>query len=93
MRKSITILGLKIKIIETDLTGTDYDGLYNGKTKTILIEKTLKGKYKQQILLHEIMHALFDRAGIHQLKISSDAEEILCEQISLFLVEQFNLKV
>lgn len=93
MKKSITIFGLKVQIKMVDLTGQDYDGLYNGNTQTIYIEKTLKGKLLQKVLVHEVLHAALDRIGAHQMQISRDAEEVICEQLSVFLVENFNLKV
>ena len=93
MKKFINIFGLKVQIKFVDLTGQDFDGLYNGETQTILIEKSLTGKHRQQVLVHEVIHAALDRIGIHQLNISRDAEEIICEQLSVFLVEEFNLKV
>lgn len=90
---SINIFGLRVKIKYVDLSQCDYDGLYNGNDKTILIERTLKGKHKQQVILHEVLHALMDRIGAHQLNISRDAEEIICEQVSVFMVESLKIKV
>lgn len=93
MKKFITIFGQKVQIKYVDMSECDYDGLFNGETQTIYIAKTLKGKNLQKVLVHEMIHAVLDRIGAHQLSISRDAEEIICEQLSVFLVEQFNLKV
>ena len=91
--RSIMIFGLRIKIKYVDLSQCDYDGLYNGEQKTIYIERTLKGQHKRQVLMHEIIHAVLDRIGAHQLNISRDAEEIIAEQLSVFLVESLKIKV
>lgn len=93
MRKSIIIFGQKVSIKYVDLTDNDYDGLYDGNTKTIYINKHLKAKDRNQVLLHEIIHAVLDRIGTNQLQISRDANEIIAEQVSVFLIEAFNIKV
>jgi Zn-dependent peptidase ImmA (M78 family) len=90
---SINIFGLRVKIKTVDLSQCDYDGLYNGNDKTIYIDRKLKGQHRKQVLMHEIIHALFDRIGAHQLAISQDAEEIIAEQLSVFLVETLKIKV
>lgn len=45
-----------------------------------------------QSLLHEALHAIFRRIGVNQA-ISHDAEELIVESTSTFLVENFDIKL
>ena len=46
----------------------------------------------KQALLHEEIHALLNRIGILQEGMPGGMEEVLCEAISVFLTESYNLK-
>lgn len=68
-------------------------GCYDYETKTIVVDASLKKADYMSTLLHEIIHALFHRAGLHQAQIPEALEEIICEQVSTVLTENFNLTV
>jgi hypothetical protein len=44
-----------------------------------------------QAILHEQIHALFYRIGFGQTDLSSNMEEQICESISVFILENYNL--
>lgn len=45
----------------------------------------------KQAILHEQIHALFYRIGLGQTDLSHDIEEQICETISVFLCENYNI--
>ena len=91
--KAIRIYGWEIPIVKqkglTDAHGVL--GFYDYTTKTIVIDASLKKADYMATLLHEVVHALFHRGGLHQTKIPTSVEEIICEQVSTVLIENFNL--
>lgn len=48
-----------MRIVVKDLTNERFDGVYSPCDDTITICKSLKGKYRHQVLLHEIGHRIF----------------------------------
>ena len=64
-------------------------GIYYPGSGKMIIDPLLVGKDKLQCVLHETVHAVICRVGIDQTKMSSDLEEILCESISIALVENW----
>lgn len=90
-RPSVNLFGLKIPIKYIDMKETEACGLYSHEKKIIVIEKSQIGLVAQHTLLHECVHAIFDRTGINQ-SLSSDLEEVICENIATFLVENFHLR-
>lgn len=67
-------------------------GQYNSDSKTIVLDANLGPKDKMSTLLHECIHAYVDRMGVYTA-ISGQFEEILAEQISKLILENFNVRV
>lgn len=64
--KSVQILGVKYKVqLKKDLVdeGVDCDGLCSSSTRTIFIESGLEPKFKFDVLIHEMLHAILYESG------------------------------
>jgi len=48
-------------------------------------------KYKLQVLLHEIGHAIFSRQGINQVPHTLDLQEMVVQNFSTWFVENLDL--
>ncbi len=90
--KSLNILGMKVKVVYVDLSAENICGKYNYKERKIYIDKKLDKETMQVTLFHEFLHATFYRAGLPNAKISDDAEEIMVDQFSKALVENFHFR-
>jgi len=89
--KSIIVLGRKVPIKRADLRDIGAAGAYCPQTKTIHIEQTLKGgDFLAETLVHEIFHAIEDRAGIGQA-LDSKILEVIAEQVGVVISENFLL--
>jgi Zn-dependent peptidase ImmA (M78 family) len=87
----LDILGLKVKVKYKDLNAENLCGKYVYDEKTIYINSTLPKEMQRVTLIHEFLHAAFDRAGLSQAKISHDAQEIICDQFAKALTENFKV--
>ena len=87
---NLTILGQKIPVLVTKDIDNSFAGLYNFKEKKIYIQEGQTRNDAVMTLMHEMFHALSHRAGISQV-ISNEMEEVLAEQISIMIHENFNL--
>ena len=93
--KSIDVFGrkIKIKLVSRMPEGYEYAaGLYCPEEGEILIIKGLHKRIHEETLYHEIFHAVMDRVGLRQARISSDVHEIMCEAFSRFAVEKLEFK-
>ncbi len=88
--KFLKIFGLKIKVVFKSLDEGAL-GLYHFEGPLIEIEKNQKGDKLDLTVLHELFHAAFDRSGLNQCNISHDAQELICEQFSKAVVENFKI--
>jgi Zn-dependent peptidase ImmA (M78 family) len=68
---------------------TGWAGLYCHDTKTITVDKELKGEELAQTLLHEFFHAVFFRVGLMQAKVSKDAHEMIVENFATSFIENY----
>lgn len=64
------------------------DGDY--KDGVIRLDDTLKDEDLICTLIHEMVHALFDRAGLRQ-GIQDQAEEVCAEQVAIMMIENFKI--
>ena len=88
--RKINVLGKEITLVEKDLSEIGaYHGLYVDKESKILINKTDTPEQKLETLIHEIGHALARRGAVNQA-ISSELEEIICDQFAIVLTEIFD---
>ena len=69
MSREINILGVIYKVNEVDTVNkTDpRRGEINYLTNEIRIDKNMPKTLKEQVLMHEIMHAVFDLLGLSEL--------------------------
>lgn len=69
MLKEIDILGVKYTVHEVDTVNKTEPrkGEINFLTNEILIDKNMPPSLKEQVLMHEILHAVFDLLGLEKL--------------------------
>lgn len=90
----VHIFGLKTKVIVTKDLVLNHGamGLFSRQKNQILIAQDQTKDEAIQTLLHECGHALFSRVGTNQA-ISHELEEIIVEQYSIMIHENFNLSL
>ncbi len=66
-------------------------GIFDPTNKLIMVDADLVGDEYTQTVLHELIHSVIHRVGIDQANIGDGVEEILCESISVALVENFKI--
>jgi len=91
--KEVVCFGQKIKIKYEDLQDTLSCGLYHYDIKEISIHKDLNDKDRAHTIVHEMVHAFFDRTGLNQTTIPFDLQEILCENLATFFLENFDFDI
>ena len=94
MKKHKLIYGQKIlyKVKDLEKENLNLYGYYDTNEKTIFINKKLKVDDLKSTILHEEIHAIFDRIGLNQTAHTSDFQEIICESISKFICENYIIK-
>lgn len=90
--KPLNIFGRKVKVnlVESLVENQGNLGTYCYDKKEIDLEATLKPKELIEVLVHEAVHAMFDRTGVHQ-NLAEGVEEIITEQIVTVLTENFKI--
>ena len=83
-KKQLIILGTIYKIKFEDLSSIGAYGECNWKEKVIRLDNECKKDYAlyMKVLIHELSHAVFEEAALHQTSIHPDIEEIIVEQIA-----------
>jgi Zn-dependent peptidase ImmA (M78 family) len=76
-----------------DDDGTHVDGLCCVKKRIVYLDRSLVKEDKQSTLLHELFHALIYEIGLHQTSLTLDVEELIVENLSLFMLETFNIRL
>lgn len=91
----LSVLGLNVKVLKKNNLINKYGiaGSYNFKSKDINIDNSLKADNFNQCLIHELIHATFDRIGIINTNLDANLEEIICDNIATVIVENFKLKI
>ena len=91
--KPLKVFGAHIPIkLRKDLMESEGAlGIFDRVECRIEVDARLKGDALKQTLVHELVHAIFARAGLAQTDISSDVEEIICEQVAIVINENFRL--
>ena len=69
---------------------TDYAGTCDISKKKIDVSLDYD---VEATLLHELIHAVIYESALNQCNISSDAKEIICEQVSRVIVDNFKLSI
>jgi len=62
-------------------------------SKTIEVNKTLEKRLLHITLLHEMFHAYVRRSGIYNGMLSHDMEEIIADQFSTVICENFDFSL
>ena len=94
MKKHLTIFGKHVPIVRTkdQLKTHEAFAMFHRDKFFIEIDHSLKGHIYYVSLIHELIHSVVQRSGIYQAGLSHELEEILAEQISVAIVENFKLK-
>lgn len=94
MKKHLTIFGKHVPIVRTkDLLKThEAFAMFHRDKFFIEIDHSLKGNIYYISLIHELIHSVVQRSGVYQAGLSHELEEVLAEQISVAIVENFKLK-
>ena len=87
----LNVLGSKYKVVEKDLKSLGFDGLFEYKEKQIIIDKDTAKDHEQyyRTLFHEAFHAALKESAIDQTDLCSNMEEIIVEQMSKVIYENF----
>lgn len=89
--KNLDVLGKKIKVVFRDMTEENVCGHYIYSSNLIEINNMLTKETQEITLIHELIHAVFFRAGVLNTKVSEDIEEIICDQVAKVITENFKL--
>jgi Zn-dependent peptidase ImmA (M78 family) len=91
--KALKVFGKDVPVKKCSRVGEEFGlaGYYDYGSGTITIEASLKADDYIHTLVHEICHAIFHRGGLHQAKMPTELEEIICEQVATVLTENFRL--
>lgn len=83
------ILGLSVPInFEDGLMVTQSAcGYYDPKTDAVYCDKSLNGYDRSHTLIHELVHGIMFRVGVHCTSISNDTKEIICENVATVILE------
>ena len=70
MTKKINLLGVDITVNEVDVVCKEEPmrGVYNYLTATIKLDKNMPISMKNNVLIHELLHAMFDLLGYEDLR-------------------------
>ena len=68
-------------------------GICNPENKTIYINSSLDKNSMVITILHEMFHAYVRRSGIYNGMLSSDMEEIIADQFSTVISENFDFTI
>lgn len=89
--KSFDVLGKKVKVVFRDMTNEGVCGHFVYGDDLIEINNTLNSETQEITIMHELIHSVFARAGIHNARVSGDIEEIIADQVSKVILENFKL--
>lgn len=89
--KSFDVLGKKVKVIFRDMNEEGVCGHFIYGEDLIEINNKLTSETQEITIMHELIHSVFARSGVHNAKISADIEEIICDQVSKVILENFKL--
>lgn len=88
--KSVNVFGKKcpIKVCKMD---ENYRGLFYYDEFRIEINETCPDDKYDEVLLHELFHAVFNRSSLIQCNITGEAQEIVVDQFAKFILENFKI--
>lgn len=82
--KTINLLGVEIAIKETDVVNKlePRKGEYDYLTATILLDKNMPVSMKNNTLMHELLHAMFDLLGYDDLRDDEQKVQAIASALS-----------
>lgn len=83
---TLNILGARVKVVDVDLDDEDWHGKAVFDKNEILIDRKLKGRKRDQVLLHEVTHWALYRSGLRE-GMDKLLEEAICDVISFVFTE------
>lgn len=87
----INVLGKKVPITTSKtLASRGIYGLYDAGAGKIEVDVNIKGDMLKRTIIHETIHAMFDRLGS---QMDFQLEEIYCDSIANVIVENFNVSL
>lgn len=90
MPRMVNVFGVKVPVKRTELQSKGLVGLC--KETHIEVDKQLQGEEATACLLHECFHYVFKRIGLCQTNLDHNLEELIVENLSVFMVENFDIK-
>lgn len=93
MKKYFDIFGVraKIKTYKADIDTINLMGYAKKSPMTVMIENSISKEDWNEVTCHEAIHLLLYRVGLEQV-IHSKINEIICETVSKFIVENYDPK-
>ncbi len=90
MKRSINILGLNYTIEEVDTVNKfePRKGEINYLSNEIRIDKNMPEDLKNQVLMHEILHAVFELLGMRELAEDEDKVQSIATALHLVFSTQ-----
>ena len=89
----LNVFGLKVVIEYKKIADeSGLMGYFDYSKNAITIDSRLKGSARLTTEIHESLHSLFHRLSYRQY-IPHALEEIIIDQVSTFLVENFDIKL
>lgn len=81
--RSVTIAGVRIKIIQEDLRDEDhlskgYFGYYSHERKVIAVDKGLSPRMTRETIRHEMLHASLALSGLDHLERFEEEAIVVC---------------
>lgn len=89
---TIEVYGEKWQIKPIEDPASPLAGLCNKKELVIYLNQHQSKQDIEQTFFHECIHAIFSRVGTNQA-LSLETEEIICEQVATWIVDNFNLTI
>lgn len=86
---SLQIFGQKTPVNQIKDLPNSVLGVYQRDSGSILLCERQPEDEKEDTLFHEMVHAIFSRAGLNQA-IGHDLEEVIAQQIATTMTENFN---
>lgn len=71
---------------DKDADAADAHGVCDRKRHTIHIRESLNDQLRAEVLLHEVLHAIFGNSGLTHTDVINDREEIIINQLGLGLI-------
>ena len=89
----LNIFGQIIRVLKRRdmIASSGCRGMYRPDEKLIEIDESQVGYEYWHTLVHEIVHSVIYRTGIDQARLDPGVEEILCENVSTAINENFKL--